>query len=82
MSVAAQSVPSDDVSVVPANRATCEDIELVFGRTGDPARCRCEWFKVAAPAWRAITLDRRVARQREQMSCGDPDAVATSGLVA
>jgi GNAT superfamily N-acetyltransferase len=68
------------VRVVPANEATWEDLQDIFGTT-DAGHCRCQRFKVQGWLWRDSTFDQRVAMQREQVGCGSPDA-PTSGLVA
>lgn len=70
------------LTVLPANEASWEDLQAVFGTRGEPGRCRCQWFKVPAARWRALSIDERAAMLREQTECGDPEAPATSGLVA
>lgn len=71
------------LSIVPANQASCEDIDAIFGARGYAARCRCQWFKVTAHEWRSeVPVAEYVFRQRQQTDCGYPDAEATSGLVA
>ena len=70
------------LSVVPANEASWDDLQTVFGTRGDPHKCQCQWFKTAPADWRALSLEDRALRLREQTDCGDPDARATSGLVA
>ena len=34
------------VMIVPANEATWEDIQAVFGTRGDPSRCQCQRYKM------------------------------------
>lgn len=70
------------VRVVPANEASWEDLQAVFGTRGDPSWCQCQWFKVRDRDWRAVSVPERAERLREQTGCGDPDAPTTSGLVA
>ncbi|WP_077488402.1 GNAT family N-acetyltransferase [Sinomonas mesophila] len=70
------------ISTVPANKASWEDLESIFGRRGDPARCQCQWFKLAAREWRATPREARADALREQTRCGSPRATSTSGLVA
>ncbi|MFC7533677.1 GNAT family N-acetyltransferase [Actinoplanes sp. GCM10030250] len=71
-----------DISVVPANRASREDLRTIFGTRGEPARCQCQWFKITAAEWRAVPAEERARRLDEQTGCGDPSAESTSGLVA
>jgi GNAT superfamily N-acetyltransferase len=74
-------VPAEQLTIVPANEASWDDLDAVFGTT-DAGRCRCQRFKVIGWIWRDSTQQERIAMQRTQTACGDPDAVATSGLVA
>src|SRR5690242_14800746 len=70
------------ISVVPANEASWEDLQTVFGTRGDASRCQCQWFKASASEWRSVPPPERAERLREQAACGDPDAGSTTGLVA
>jgi GNAT superfamily N-acetyltransferase len=74
-------VPAERVTIVPASDASWGDLSAIFG-TSDAGRCQCQWFKVAGWLWRDSTQEQRTAMLREQTACGDPDAPATSGLVA
>jgi GNAT superfamily N-acetyltransferase len=73
---------ADTISVVPANKASWEDLQAIFGTGGDPARCQCQSFKLERPQWRATSVQERADRLREQTRCGQPRAGSTSGLVA
>lgn len=75
-------VPADRLTVVPANEASWEDLVAVFGTADYAARCRCQRLKVPGWIWRDSTEEERTAMLREQTACDDPDAAATSGLVA
>lgn len=76
-------VTPDQVIVVPANEASCEDLSAVFGSRGYPAYCRCQKLKFRTWAERhATSIVERVGRLQEQTHCGDPAAATTSGLVA
>jgi GNAT superfamily N-acetyltransferase len=70
------------ISVVPANQASWDDLRAVFGERGNASWCQCQWFKIRDKDWRDGETGERAERLREQTGCGDPDAPATSGLVA
>ena len=71
------------VTIVPANEASWEDLEAVFGTTGDPSRCFCQRYKMApGEAWANFPAEERAFRLRQQTDCGHPDSDTTSGLVA
>jgi GNAT superfamily N-acetyltransferase len=70
------------INIVPANEASWEDLQLVLGTRGDPARCQCQRYKISEAEYRAMTVDERALRLREQTDCGYPDSGTTSGLVA
>lgn len=73
-----------DLSIVPANQASCEDLNAIFGTRGYPARCRCQKFKTNTDEWwyNPISVEERIFRLRQQTDCGYPDSETTSGLVA
>ncbi len=74
---------TDDLRIVPANQASCEDIEAVFGTRGAAAACWCQRYKLAPrEAFSRFPAEERASRLRRQASCGDPAAATTSGLVA
>jgi GNAT superfamily N-acetyltransferase len=75
-------VPAEELTVVPANQASCDDLAAIFGSTDYPGRCQCQRFTITGWIWRDSTLAERMARLRAQTACGNPDAPATSGLVA
>ena len=68
--------------IVPANRATAEDLDTVMRDGGDANGCRCQWFKLAQREWKATGREVRAQALVEQAGCGGPDARGTSGLVA
>ena len=72
----------EEVTVVPANEASWDDLAAVFGTADYACRCRCQRFKVVGWVWRDTTQEERDAMQQEQTACGEPDAPSTSGLVA
>jgi GNAT superfamily N-acetyltransferase len=71
-----------EIVVVPANEASCEDLQLVFGERGVAAECQCQSFKIRDKDWKSVPLPEKAARLREQTQCGDPAASSTTGLVA
>jgi ribosomal protein S18 acetylase RimI-like enzyme len=70
------------ISVVPANEASWDDLQAVFGTRGDASRCQCQHFKIRDFHWRSVPVGERAGRLREQTGCGHPGARPTSGLVA
>jgi GNAT superfamily N-acetyltransferase len=74
-------VSDDQVRIVPANEASWDDIQAIFGTADYPSRCHCQRFKVVGWIWRDSTHEERIAMHRAQTACGDPNA-STSGLVA
>ena len=74
---------TDSLKIVPANRATCEDLQAVFGARGSAAFCQCQRFKLAPrEAFNSYPVEDRARRLRAQTNCGHPRATTTSGLVA
>lgn len=74
------------IRIVPANEASWEDIQAVFGTRGDAHRCQCQRFKTWARQWdiesASGSVEERADRLREQTGCGHPESDTTSGLVA
>ncbi len=69
--------------IVPANEASWEDLQTVFGTRGPAARCQCQRYKLRPrEAFRNFPVQERAARLRTQTECGHPDSDTTSGLVA
>ena len=82
MMAAMSPIAEEGVRIVPANEASWEDLQAIFGTTDYAGRCQCQRFKVAGWIWRDSTQEERTAMLRAQTACGDPNAAATSGLVA
>ena len=71
------------ISVVPANEATWEDLQTVFGTTGPAARCQCQRFKLKRKEYFAgFPVEQRADRLRQQTDAGHPESDTTCGLVA
>ena len=71
-----------EVTIVPANQASWEDLQAVLGTRGDPSRCQCQWYKIPHSEWRAVPVEERALRLRQQSDCGHPKSGTTTGLVA
>jgi GNAT superfamily N-acetyltransferase len=71
------------ISVVPANEASWEDLQTVFGLRGQASRCQCQRYKLRPrESFRSFPAEERAFRLREQTDCGHPESGTTSGLVA
>jgi GNAT superfamily N-acetyltransferase len=81
MTAMGEPIPAEQLTIVPANEASWDDLVAIFGTT-DAGRCQCQRFKVVGWIWRDSTQEERTAMLRAQTACGDPSAAATSGLVA
>ena len=78
-------MPTHEMRVVPANEASCEDLQAVFGARGEASQCQCQRFKTIATQWDGeakLSNEARAHRLREQTHCGQAGATTTSGLVA
>jgi hypothetical protein len=72
-----------NVAIVPANEASWDDIQAVFGTRGDPRRCQCQRFKMSpGESWASVGAAELGRRLREQTHCGDARSATTCGLVA
>lgn len=71
------------ISVRPANEASWEDLQTIFGTRGPAARCQCQRFKLRPREYFAgFPVEERASRLREQTDCDHPESDRTSGLVA
>lgn len=69
--------------IVPANKASSDDLAAIFGTRGAGSRCFCQRYKLSrGESFGSFPAEERAARLREQTACGDPDSPGTSGLVA
>jgi GNAT superfamily N-acetyltransferase len=72
-----------ELTIVPANEASREDLQTVFGTRGAAASCQCQRYKLRPrEAFRKFPAAERARRLREQTGCGHPGSDTTSGLVA
>jgi GNAT superfamily N-acetyltransferase len=68
---------------VPANEASWEDLQTVFGTRGQASRCQCQRYKLRPrESFRSFPAEERAHRLRQQTDCGHPESGTTSGLVA
>jgi len=71
------------ISVVPANEASWEDLQTVFGTRGAASWCQCQRYKLRPrEAFAKFPVEERAHRLRQQTDCGHPESDSTSGLVA
>jgi GNAT superfamily N-acetyltransferase len=72
-----------ELTIVPANEASFEDLQAVFGTRGTAAICQCQRYKLRPrEAFAKFPVEERAFRLRQQTDCGNPSAHSTSGLVA
>jgi len=71
------------ISIVPANEASWEDMQMVFGTRGMASRCQCQRYKLRPRAsFASFPAEERAHRLRRQTDCGHPESDTTSGLIA
>jgi GNAT superfamily N-acetyltransferase len=70
------------LTIVPANEASWDDLLAVFGTADYPGRCYCQNYKLMNRWWSGVEPAERAERLRAQTACGDPASPRTSGLVA
>lgn len=74
---------TEGIRVVPANEASFDDIQAVFGPRGTARICQCQRYKLAPKeSFGSFPLEERALRLREQTNAGRADARETMGLVA
>jgi GNAT superfamily N-acetyltransferase len=71
------------ISVVPANQASWDDLQTIFGTRGSGSRCYCQRYKLQRrESFGSFPAEERAFRLREQTDCGHAESDTTSGLVA
>jgi len=76
-------VTDDQLRIVPANEATWEDLQAIFGTRGDPSRDWCQRYKMRPKeGWASVGANGLASRLQEQTACGQPESTTTTGLVA
>ena len=78
----ADTSTTPEVTIVPANEASWEDLQAVLGTRGDPSRCQCQRYKMQPRESWASVGEELAFRLRKQTDCGHPESGTTSGLVA
>ncbi|HEX2321652.1 MAG TPA: GNAT family N-acetyltransferase [Streptosporangiaceae bacterium] len=77
------TAPEVEISVMPANMVSWEDLQMIFGSRGAAAGCQCQRYKLAPrESFRSIPVEERADRLRRQADSGHPESGITSGLVA
>lgn len=72
-----------ELRIVPANAASPDVFNAIFGTSGSGHRCRCQRYRLErGETFASMPVEERAMRLVEQTAVGDPDASATSGLVA
>lgn len=71
------------ICVVPANEASWEHLQTVFGTRGQACRCQCQRYKLRPKeSFASFPAEERAHRLRQQADCGHREAGTSSGLVA
>ena len=70
------------LTIRPANEASWEDLQTVFGTRGAASRCQCQRQVLGDRDWWFMPVEERAARLHEQTNVDDPDAADTCGMVA
>jgi GNAT superfamily N-acetyltransferase len=77
------TAPEVEISVMPANMASWEDLQKIFGSRGAAAGCQCQRYKLARlESFRSVPVEERADRLHRQADSGHPESGTTSGLVA
>ena len=71
----------EEIRVVPANEASWDDLQTIFGERGDAHKCQCQHYKFRDMNLVSVPREAREQVLREQTNCGDPAAESTSGLI-
>ena len=70
------------LTTVPANTASWDDVQTVFGTRGPASRCQCQRYKLhRLESFGSFATEERARRLREQTDAGHPQSETTSGLL-
>jgi GNAT superfamily N-acetyltransferase len=70
------------LTIRPANEASWDELQTVFGSRGTAARCQCQRQVLGDHDWWFLPVEERARLLHEQTNVDDPDAPETCGLVA
>ena len=71
------------ISIVPANQASWEDLQAIFGTRGDAHVCQCQRYKMQpGESWASVGVEELAFRLPSQTDSGHPESNTTAGLVA
>jgi len=71
------------VTAIPADEASWEDLQAVFGTRGAPSSCHCQRYKMSrGESWASVGAEELAFRFRQQTDCDRPGSGTTTGLVA
>ncbi len=77
------AVTTPELSIVPANEASWDDLQTVFGTRGEPSLCQCQRYRMApGESWRSVGAEELGFRLRAQTDSANPESETTTGLVA
>ena len=54
-----EPITADQLTIVPANEASWEDLQAVFGLADYPGRCYCQHYRSPELRWSLTTEERR-----------------------
>jgi GNAT superfamily N-acetyltransferase len=70
-------------TIVPANEASWDDLQTVFGTRGPASTCQCQRYKLRPrESFASFPVEDRAFRLRQQTDCGQAKSDRSSGLVA
>ena len=79
----AASRETPQLSIVPAEGASWDDVQAVLGNRGAPSWCQCQRYKMAPrESWASVGRDALAARLRTQTDWAKPGSGTSTGLVA
>lgn len=74
---------ASELRTIPANEATWEDLQTVFGTRGDATRCQCQRYKMSpGESWASVGAEELGFRLRSQTDSGHAETTYTTGLIA
>lgn len=77
------TAPEPAISVLPANEASWDDLQTVFGTRGQAFRCQCQRYKLGPrESFASFPADERANRLRRETDSGHPESGTTIGLIA